>query len=301
MEHVVISGGTGLVGHFLIPLLQERHYKVTILSRSKEGDKNGIQYVKWNPDQNELDKEIIQQADHIINLAGANLFDKRWTASYKEEIINSRVLSTRLLVDTINAEAPNLKTFVSASAINYYGLKRKGVLEEDHVPGDHFLSEVCIHWENEAHKLNQPSTRLFIPRIATILAPKEGALEQMTKPIRFGVGAPLGSGEQQTPWIHIKDLVKMILEGLQNSEMKGPFNAAAPEVVTNKAMTQMIAKKLGKPLFLPNIPIFALKLGIGEFAEVLLTDLEVSVEKAVNAGFEFDFPTMDEALEDLLS
>ncbi len=300
MENIVISGGTGLVGNHLIPVLLEEGFQVTVLSRSKEKKEGDVQYVKWDPDNKELPDEVIANANHVINLAGANLGQKRWTESYKREIMNSRVLSTRLLVEKINELKPGLKTFVSASAINYYGLQREGTLTENDDPGNHFLSEVCVHWEEEANHLNLSGTKLVIPRISTILAKEDGALPQMARPITLGVGAPLGPGNQHTPWIHIRDLVKIFTEALKKDQIKGPVNAAAPESVTNKQMTQRIAKKLRKPLILPNVPIFALKTAIGEFAEVLLTDLDISVEKLRKAGFEFDFPVMEKALDHLL-
>ncbi len=300
MEKVIISGGTGLVGQHLIPLLKARGYEVTILSRSKDGEVNGIQYAKWDPDKGTLPHKLIEKADHIINLAGANLGQKRWTESYKKKIKDSRVNSTRLLVNAINESANNLKKFVSASAINYYGIKRDELITENSKPGNHFLSEVCIEWEKEANKVNKEGVSVFLPRIATILAEEDGALPQMAKPVKLGIGAPIGPGSQKTPWIHIKDLVNIIADSLQNEQMQGPCIAAAPDPATNKAMTKSIARQLEKPLVFPNVPIFALKLFIGEFAEVLLTDFEISTEKLTNAGFEFKFPTMEEAIADLV-
>lgn len=301
MEKVVISGGTGLVGKHLIPALEERNYEVIVLSRSKDGKEKNVQYAKWDPGKGSLPANVIEEADHIINLAGANLGHKRWTKSYKQTIIDSRISSTRLLAQAINNKANNLKTFVSASAINYYGIKRDELITEASEPGKHFLSEVCLEWEKEANQVNKEGVRVVIPRIATIFAKEDGALPQMAKPIRFGIGAPIGPGDQRSPWIHVKDLVKIIADSLQNEQMQGPYVAAAPDPVTNKALTKVIAEKLNKPLIFPNVPIFALKLFIGEFAQVLLTDFEISTDKLSHAGFEFEFPTAEKAVANLLN
>ena len=300
MEKVVISGGTGLVGNRLIKSLKEKGYEITVLSRSKNYEKDGVSYRAWDPQKGELDRELIDEADHIINLAGANVADKRWTESYKKMIRESRVLSTRLLVSKANESPNHLKSFISTSAINFYGIKRKGKVTEDTGPGEHFLSDVCVEWEKETEKLDTGNTRLVIIRVSTVLASEGGPLREMIKPVKFGVGSPLGPGTQLTPWIHIEDLVNLYLYALEKDHMSGVYNAAAPENTPNKKMMRTIAKKLRRPMVFPNVPILALKVMIGEFADVLLTDFDLDTSKLEEAGFQFQYPNIEEAIDNLL-
>lgn len=300
MENVLISGGTGLVGLALTKMLTEEGYQVTILSRSKKGSSGNVKYVSWDPSQRKLDQEVIKNADHIINLAGANVGDKRWTERYKKLIYDSRIDSTRLLVETVNQTTNPVKTFINASASGYYGSRDEQVTE-DSTPGEDFLAKVCLDWENEVHQLTAPNTRKVILRMGIILSAKGGALQQLVSPVKLGAAAPLGSGKQMMPWIHIDDLCRMYLFAIKEANVSGAINAVAPNPVSNKTMTQTIAGKLQKPMFLPNVPGFALKILVGEFAETLLANQNLSAEKIQKKGFEFKFPSIDKALENLLT
>lgn len=299
MENVVISGGTGLVGKRLTEMLLDEGYQVTILSRSKTGKEGQITYASWDPGKGEIDPEVIKNADHIINLAGANVGEKRWTESYKKVIYDSRINSTTLLVKTVNETTNPVKTFINASASGYYG-SQEGRLKEDAAPGQDFLAKVCIDWENEVHQLKAPNLRKVILRMGIVLRKEGGALQQLVMPIKYGIGAPLGNGEQMMPWIHIEDLCRMYLFALQETNVSGPVNAAAPNPVSNKAMTKAIAKRLKRPMFMPKVPGFALKIMVGEFADSLLANQNLAADKIRDKGFDFHYPDIDHALADLL-
>lgn len=300
MKHVIIAGGTGLVGRSLAASLNKEGYHIGILTRGKTMVDQFYNYYHWDPAKGTIDEEVIHQADHVINLAGANLGAKRWTKSYKDLIYRSRVDSTKLLTDKINGAPHSPESFISASAINYYGIQRKGILDEASSPGSHFLSNLCIDWEKAAEEVDQNRTRLVIPRLATVLAAEEGAFPQMKAPVKWGAGAPLGPGNQYTPWIHIKDLVEILKFAITNDAMEGAYNAATPSYATNEELMHMIAKKLHKPFILPNVPSIALKLMIGEFADVLMTDLQLDVSRLQEAGYTFQFPDAETAINDLL-
>ena len=300
MQRVLIAGGTGLVGRHLADSLYREGYLISILSRGKSDKHGNYTYHHWDPANGQLDQEAIAEADHVVNLAGANLGTKRWTRSFKHTIYQSRVASTKLLASAINQAAQPPQSFLSASAINYYGIQRKGLVTEDCGPGSHFLSKVCADWEQEAQKVKRDSTRVIIPRLATVLASEDGAFPKMKAPVALGAGAALGSGKQVTPWIHINDLVNMLKFFIQKVETDGVYNAAAPDSATNETLMRTIAQQLNKPFFLPNVPSLALRLLIGQFAEVLMTDLNLDVTRIQAAGFEFEYPDIQKAIADLI-
>jgi uncharacterized protein (TIGR01777 family) len=301
MEQVLISGGSGLVGRHMTHRLQKSGYQVHILTRGSSGSDKGISYHHWDPANGTLEQGLIENADHVINLAGANLGAKRWNRAYKHLIYQSRVASTRLLASGIQQASNPPKSFVSASAINYYGIQRQELLNECSAPGSHFLSKVCADWEQEANQVDNGFTRVVIPRISTVFAPEEGAFPQMKAPVEWGAGAPLGPGKQRTPWIHIDDLVEMIYCLMSNDQAMGAYNAAAPDSTTNESLMRTIARELHKPFFLPNVPYIMLKLMIGPFAEVLMTDLKLEVSRIQDCGFQFSFGDIQSAVSDLVN
>ncbi len=298
MEHVVIAGGSGLVGQRLSELLIKNNYHVIILTRSPKTGGSQKSYVYWDPGKHEIDEQPLEKVDHIVNLAGANLFSKRWTESYKKEIKKSRLQSTELLVDTFK-QHEHLQNFVNASGVNYYGSQVTGVVDEQSENGSDFLAEVCKDWENALLESDLKATKIVL-RFGIVMDAKDGALPQMMLPIKLGVGAPLGTGKEIMPWIHIDDLTSMIMFVLKNKNIEGVYNAVAPDPKSNEAITKSIASKLNKPLFMPKVPKFAIKLMQGEVANVILSSLNVSAEKIKKAGFQFQFPTIDKALDELL-
>ncbi len=235
------------------------------LSRSAGKNQFGISEFEWDPDVGTIDRKAFDNVEAIINLAGAPIF-KRWTPEYKSEILRSRVDSTRLIFNTLQKIEHQVKTLVSASAVGYYPSSFEKEWTETDPPGSDFLSLVCQKWEQEAQHFEELGIRVVRNRIGIVLSKKGGALPQIAKPVKFGVGAPLGSGQQWMAWIHLQDLAGIFIHTLENETMSGPFNAVGPHNVTNKELTKKCAAVLNKPFFMPNIPKFALKLAMGEMA-----------------------------------
>ncbi|RYD71612.1 MAG: TIGR01777 family protein [Sphingobacteriales bacterium] len=298
MKNIVIAGGSGLIGKNLSEMLLAEGYSVTILSRkNRKSEVANLNYAVWDPEKKLLPENEIKDANAVINLAGTNIASKRWTNTFKEEIIRSRTESTRLLVDFYNKNETKLPVFINASAVGYYGADRKEKLHENDSTGNDFIAKVCKAWENEATRIER--SKLVIFRIGIVLAKEDGALPELAKPIKLGFGAALGSGKQGFSWVHIHDLCKMLLWAIENPQVKGVYNAVAPQVVSNATITKAIAKKLHKSLLLPNVPGFALKILLGEFAEALLGNSNVSSNKITGEGFRFTYPTLLKALDNL--
>jgi uncharacterized protein (TIGR01777 family) len=299
-QKVLITGGTGLIGSRLTELLLEKGYQVAYLSRRKpEGGR--VKVYQWDPEKVYVDEEAIRGADSIIHLAGAGVADERWTARRKREILDSRTQSSRLLYEGLQRVPNRVKTFLSASAIGIYGADRgEELLTETSSPGNDFLAEVTKAWEGAVQPVAGLGIRTVLLRIGIVLSGKGGALVKMAQPVRLGAGSPLGSGKQWVSWIHVDDLCRLFMYALENPDVQGPYNAVAPEPATNEALTKQIAEVLGKPLFLPNVPAFALKLAVGEMAAAVLGSAKVSGQKVAQTGFTYQFPTLTPALRDLL-
>lgn len=298
MSKIVISGGTGLIGKRLIELLEHKGHNVFVLSRKRTSKNNSY---LWDIASNYIDPEAIIDTDYIIHLAGENIAGKRWTNHQKKAIIESRTLSTKLLFEKVKELNPALKGFISASGIGFYGAitSNKTYIEEDS-PGTDFISKVCIAWENSVQKFTSLKIRTVILRTGIVLSKSGGALEKMAKPIRFGVGASLGSGEQFMPWIHIDDLCNLYIQAIENNEFNGIYNAVSPEHNTNNSFTKTLATALNKRILLPNIPTFVLQLIFGEMSKILTEGSKVSSEKIEKMHFKFSFPTLSKALQNLL-
>lgn len=295
MASILVTGGTGFIGTALCDLLREKGYIVLILSRTKSDIPNTFY---WNLEEHYIDPEAIIKADYIIHLAGAGIVDKRWTKERKSILIDSRVKTANLLFEKTKELNPNLKAFISASAVGYYGATTsEKIYKENDAPGNDFVSDICKVWEKTTNQFNEINIRTVIFRTGVVLSKEGGALEKLSQPIKLGVGAALGSGEQYIPWIHLEDLCNMYLEAIENKKIEGIYNAVAPEHVTNKSLTKIIAKKLKKPLWLPNIPAFMMKLILGEMAVVVLEGSRVSSEKIMATGFKFKYSNIREALD----
>lgn len=297
-EIVLITGASGAIARTLSKKL-ENEYSIRFLTRKKEADNE----FEWDLENQIIDEKAFENVSHIIHLAGANISEKRWTDDRKKELISSRVDSAKLILNTLKKKNLKLKSFISASGINYYGTKTTDqIFNENDASGNDFLSEVVVVWEKAADefKVENIAERVVKIRTAVVLSKTEGALEKMMTPIKFGIGSPLGSGKQYMPWIHIDDICSIYEFALKNPEVEGSFNASAPEHTTNENLTKLIAQVLKKPLFIPNVPAFILKLIFGELADALLEGSRASSEKIQKAGFEFKFPNLKIALEDLL-
>ncbi|MEO9872339.1 TIGR01777 family oxidoreductase [Ekhidna sp.] len=298
IKTVLITGGTGLVGTQLSELLTSKGYTVTHLSRNPT--QKGYQTFYWNVKKMEIDDEAITSADAIIHLAGAGVSDKRWSAEWKKEIYDSRIDSTRLLKEKVAELNPKLKHFTSASAIGYYGWDSGDKLvDEESEKGDGFLADVVEDWEKEVDTFKELDIKISKVRIGIVLSERGGALVELMKPIKFGLGAPLAPGDQHMSWIHIQDLCGIFAHTLENS-VEGIFNGVAPSPHTNKEFTKSVANQLNKSLWLPNVPKFALRLIVGEMADILVGGNRVSSRKIEEAGFNFQFVSLNSALQDLL-
>lgn len=295
---ILISGGSGLVGKHLTELLLSKGYKVGILTRRKKGDKKVAEFV-WDLGSKTIDPKAIPWADHLVHLAGENV-GQRWTSATKELILNSRVASTELLVNELAATDHKIKSFVSASAIGYYGSDSGNTLvDEQSAKGDGFLADVVESWESVIGKSQTHVNNLVVLRLGVVLASSGGALEKMTNPVRFGIGSPLGSGEQWISWIDINDLCGLIVYTIEQS-LSGTYNAVGPKPVTNAEITRSIAKQIKRPVFLPNVPSFVLKLLLGEMSSIVLGGNRVSSAAIQEEGFKFEFGTVEKSLEHLL-
>ena len=298
---VLITGATGLVGQELVNLLLQNGHNVHYLSTSKSKLVTNTNYkgFYWDPKNAEIDTNALTDVEVIIHLAGANVA-KKWTTAYKEEIIESRVLSTQLLYQTLQKNSHQVKQIISASAVGIYPDSLTNIYHETDLDIDvSFLGNVVKQWENEVSQLEKLEIIVSKIRIGIVLAKNGGALQEMAKPIKYGVGAAFGSGEQYQSWIHVQDLVA-IFQFVMENQLVGVYNGVAPYPVTNSELTKAIAKTLGKPLFLPNIPKFVMKLILGEMYQILFSSQHVSCRKILDENFQFKFASLDKALNDLL-
>jgi uncharacterized protein len=298
--NILITGGSGLLGSRLTELLTQKSYHVAWLSR-EAGEKNGIKCFSWEPMKGKIDEAAVQWADAIIHLAGAGVADKPWTEKRKEEILQSRLRSTHLLYSTLKKLNKSLTAFISASAIGYYGFTNfEDELTEESKAGTDFLAQVVKKWEGAVNQIATLNLRTVIIRIGIVLSDKGGALKAMSAPVKYFAGAALGSGKQQIAWIHIDDLCRMFIHTLEEPHLNGVFNGVATNPVSNKYFTKAIGKALNRPVFLPNVPSFVMKLMLGEMAAMVLNGSAVSNHKIAATGFSYTFETAEDALNDLL-
>lgn len=298
---ILITGATGLIGQEIVKLCQVRAIAVNYLttSHSKISQAENYRGFYWNPKTQDIDTDCFKNIDAIIHLAGATV-SKRWTPSYKKEILSSRKITTQLLINALKGETHTIKQVVSASAIGVYADSLINYYEEDSKDfSNSFLSEVTLAWEQEVDAFTKLNIVVSKIRIGLVLSDKGGALQEMIKPIRFGLGAAFGSGKQWQSWIHVQDLANMFLYALENN-LKGIYNGVAPNPVRNNELIKTIASVIRKPLFLPNIPKFFLKSLLGEMHGLLFESQRVSSKRIENKGFLFKYHHLRPALENLL-
>jgi uncharacterized protein len=306
MANILITGGTGMVGRALTQLLVAKGHHVAVLTRNATSSNNpNISYHQWDIPNNTIDPIAISQADHIIHLAGAGVADKRWNKARKQEILDSRVQSGELLVHALKTIPNQVQSLVSASGIGWYGPDtakslEKGFMED--APADKaFLGETCRLWENAIKPVEALGKKLVIFRFGIVLSNDGGAMIEFKKPVKFGIAAILGSGKQIISWIHIKDLCNLLIQSLDDQQFNGIYNAVAPETVTNKEFMLTLAKKMKGSFFLPfHVPAFLLKLVLGEMSIEVLKSAKVNSFKIQSAGFKHAYPTIDQALEELV-
>jgi uncharacterized protein len=299
IKNILITGASGLIGTRLTSLLHEKGYRIAHLSRTTRSG-NAHTFL-WNVDKQQLDSAAIQPAHAIIHLAGAGIADKPWTKERKNEIISSRTLSTRLLYDELKKGNYQVRTFISASGIGYYGSDdSENLFTENDKIGNDFLADVVRRWEEAADQIAELGIRVVKIRIGVVLSERGGALQEIMRPVKFYAGAPLGSGKQYVSWIHLDDLCNLFIKTLEDETLQGVYNAVAPHPVTNKELTYAIAKALNKPVIIPAVPSFVLKILLGEMADLVLKGAKVSGQKIQSTGFRFKFEHIQDALKDLL-
>ena len=298
MKTILITGGSGMVSRRLTDLFIEKGYKVIWLSRERFV-KAQIPRYRWDYRKGEIDKEALEQADMIIHLAGSNLGEGSWTRLKKQKIVESRVQTARLLLETLKGMDKKPEVFISASAIGFYGLEtwERIFVEEDNPGQNDFLSRTCRKWEAEAFRFqDELGVRTAVMRTAFVISKESEAFTRMMLPTRFGLGAPLGSGRQYLSWIHIDDLCRLYVRAVEESSMQGVYNAVAPEFTTNAEFMRRLAREMKRPFFLPPIPAFLLRLFVGQAADMILYGSRISSQKVIDAGYEFVYPTAKEAI-----
>ncbi|MGZ3755101.1 MAG: TIGR01777 family oxidoreductase [Mucilaginibacter sp.] len=297
-KHILLTGGSGLLGKNLTQLLLSRGYTVSHLSR-KAGTDPQVKTFIWDIAKGLIDESCIDGVDTIVHLAGAGIADERWTPERKEELIASRTQSIALIYELLSKKSNGVKSVISASGIGYYSDRGDELLTEDSHPSDDFLGECCIQWEKAVDAGKELGLRIVKFRTGVVLTTSGGALVKLAMPIKFGVGSPLGSGKQWISWIHHQDVANLYLYGIENNNLSGVFNMVAPNAVTNEALTKAVAKQLHRPVWLPNIPAFILKLLLGQMSTLVLGSTRVSATKIQASGYQFKYTDIESALKEL--
>lgn len=295
---VLITGGTGLIGRHLIPKLKNKGYDVAVLSRNPAKEKQVNAY-RWNIKTEEIDKDCLTGVDFIIHLAGANIGEKRWTQKRKQEIIDSRVLSIKLLYKAIEETQTPVQAIVSSSALGYYADRGNELLTEQSSNGDGFLAQCCRQWENAVVKEAPQNTRVVRLRIGLLLAREGLALKRMESPVTLLLAFPLGTGKQWVSWIHFDDLLDLFLRAIEDPSMLGAYNACSPNPVINEQLMKEMAQSLHRPAWKMHVPEFVLKALYGQMISVVLMSTRASSEKLIRQGFQFKFSTLDKAFNDI--
>lgn len=295
---VLITGATGLIGKELTSLLLQNGIQVNYLTTSKKKIKNEILYKGffWNPENGIIDKNCLDEVDAVIHLAGASI-SKRWTDTYKEKILESRVVPTHVLFSLLKNTPNQVKQLISASAIGIYPNNLEKVYSEDSKEVDNsFLGKVVQKWEEEVDQFTRLDIKVCKIRTGLVLSKNGGVLKELTKPIKFGLGSPFGSGRQMQSWIHIEDLVNIYYFALLNN-LEGVYNAVAPYPVTNSVLIKTTAKVLQRPVILPNVPKIFMKAILGEMHMLLFSSQRVSAKKIIAKGYQFKHLSLERALQ----
>jgi hypothetical protein len=295
----LITGGLGFVGTQLSVHLVEKGHEVTIVDHAAQphaSTPRAVKYVSGDTTTEGVWQDEVGKQDAIINLAGASIF-RRWTDETKKLIYDSRILTTRNVVEAMGQNR-NV-TLCSTSAVGYYGFRGDEDLAEEDGPGDDFLARLCVDWEDEAHKASRDGARVIVTRFGIVLGKTGGALGQMIPAFKRFVGGPLGSGNQWFSWIHMEDLLRAILFVLDTNDLEGPVNLCSPNPVKNKELAKALGEVLGRPSFL-KAPGFMIRAILGEFGSVLLEGQRVIPERLLKAGYVFHYPELTDALREIV-
>jgi uncharacterized protein (TIGR01777 family) len=296
---ILITGGTGMIGQRLAEFLIDGGHEIALLTREPQKSSR-FRLFGWDPQAGTIDPAAIPYADGVVNLAGSSVAEGKWTAERKHVILRSRLDGLELLQRELAKPGHHVRTLLSASAIGIYGDRGEEILYEDSptaAPDDDFLADVVLQWEAAARAIGAQGLRVVLPRIGIVLSPEGGALVPIAKTVRYGAGAPLGSGRQYMSWIHLDDLCHLLTQILQDEKWQGEYNAVAPNPTTNQEFTETLAQVMHRPLLLPKVPAFGLKLAMGEMSEIVLGSQRVSADKILSMGFHFEYPNLKEALE----
>jgi uncharacterized protein (TIGR01777 family) len=301
---VFLTGGTGFVGGYVSRRLAESGCEVVVLSRSERPGSRlptGVALEAGDSTRPGAWQERIAECDAVINLAGASIFT-RWTKEARKEIVESRILTTRHVVDALREGRQGKKTLlISASAVGFYGGRMDdALLEEESPAGSDFLAGLSREWEAEARAAESAGIRVVICRFGIVFGRRGGALEKMIPAFRRGLGSPIGSGKQWFSWVHVEDLFRIMAFLMEREGLSGVVNCTAPNPVTNEELTRALARALKRPLIAPSVPGFVVRMVLGEFGDVLLTGQRVAPKRLLEEGFQFQFPELNDALEDLV-
>jgi uncharacterized protein len=300
---ILVAGGTGFVGRALINVLADGGHDVTILVRSSSAGAGllpvGVRMAVWDGKERGDWCREMNDAEAVINLAGASIGVGRWTSQRKALIQRSRVDPTRALVEAIQNSTARPRVLINASAVGYYGMSGEGTVTEDSGPGPDFLAATCQLWEDEALKASSKDTRVVLMRLGVVLAGGGGVLDRMLLPFRMFVGGPLGSGKQWYPWVHRDDVVGAMVHVVNQNDISGAINVVAPEAVTMGGFAKELGRALGRPSWLP-VPSFLLRLIFGEMAGIILEGRRIEPTRLLATGFLFRYPTLRGALEAIL-
>ena len=297
----LVTGATGFVGRRLLSQLE----RPIVLSRDGVRAERllaeyAVRTFSWDAQNEPAPAQAFEDVDVVFHLAGEPVAQGRWTQAKKARLRDSRVTGTRNLVETLSKLEHKPKALISASAVGYYSDRGDEILDESASPGEDFLAEICVAWEEESQKAADAGIRVVNLRIGIVLGSGGGALAKMLTPFKFGLGSPLGHGRQWMSWIHLDDLIGMMLFAARCDQIRGPINATAPNPVTNRQFTKALGKALRRPTILPSVPGVVLRLGMGEFASVLIASQKAIPGAAQTAGYEFVHSQLDEALQDIL-
>jgi len=303
---IAITGGTGFVGTWLVHKLTEAGYDIVVFTRDQKRGENvfpkqafpQVEIIEYNPLEQGEWQDKIASSQAIVNLAGAGIADQPWTPERKQEILDSRIKTTNYIVEAIKQAQTKPQVLVNASAVGYYGTSETATFDETSNAGDDFLASVCQKWEAMAKEVENSETRLVILRFGIVLG-QGGALGKMLTPFRLFAGGPLGTGKQWFSWIHIDDLVNLILEAINSSEYQGIYNATAPNPVRMSELCENLGEVMNRPCWLP-VPEFALKLLLGEAAQTVLEGQNVLPKRTQEQGFTYQYPTVKPALADIV-
>lgn len=303
MKKIIITGATGLIGQQLTIKLTDMGYKITIFTRNPDNAQKKLpnvhKVVKWEYDYVDEWLHELESVDAVIHLAGANLSTKRWNKEYKKLLYDSRIISTKKLIEAIKTVERKPKVFITASAIGYYGNRSDEILTEESEAGKDFLANLCNDWEKEAKNVEQFGVRSVQIRTGLALSRNEGALKQMLPAFKYFIGGPLGNGKQWYSWLHIEDIVNVYVKALESEILSGPINAVSPNPVTMKKFAKILGDVLHRPSFF-SVPKIILLLVIGQVAEVVTSSQRVVPEKLLNSSFKFKFEKLEDALRDIL-